>query len=239
MKTVVFSGPTLRGEDRDEALGFDWRGPAAQGDVYRAALEGPAAIGVIDGYFETVPAVWHKEVLWAMSRGVRVYGAASMGALRAAELAHFGMVGVGEVFEAFRDGALEDDDEVAVLHGPADDGYRPLSEAMVNVRATLRRAVSEAVIPEATAARLADLAKRAFYQDRSFQRLLREGAGLDGVDALRAWLPGGRVDQKRLDARRLLARLDADRDAPAFEASFTFEHTDAWEAMRRALRAAA
>lgn len=239
MKTIVFTGPTLRSEDLAPHLGFDWRGPAAQGDVYRAALEAPAAIGVVDGYFETVPAVWHKEILWAMSRGVRVYGAASMGALRAAELSHYGMVGVGEIFEAFASGALEDDDEVAVLHGPAEDGYRSLSDAMVNVRATLRRAAAGGVIPEATAARLTELAKRTFYQERSIQRALREGADLDGIDALKRWLPTGRVDQKRIDARALLARLDQDRNAAAAEPSFAFEHTDAWEAMRRAISAAA
>lgn len=239
MKTVVFSGPTLRREDLDDSLGFEWRGPAAQGDVYRAALEGPAAIGIIDGYFETVPAVWHKEVLWAMSRGVRVYGAASMGALRAAELCAFGMVGVGEVFEAFRDGALEDDDEVAVLHGPADDGYRSLSDAMVNIRATLRRAVADSIVPEGTAASLVACAKATFYQSRSLRDAMARCAHLDGIEALRAWLPTGRVDQKRLDGQRLLARMTADRGAPAHTAAFDFEVTDAWEAMRRAVAAAA
>ncbi len=239
MKTIVFTGPTLRGEDLAPTYNFEWRGPATQGDVYRAALEAPSAIGLVDGYFETVPAVWHKEILWAMSRGVRVYGAASMGALRAAELAHYGMVGVGDVFEAFRDGALEDDDEVAVLHGPAEDGYRPLSDAMVNVRATLKRAAAEGVVPVATAASLVTLSKRTFYQERSFGRVIREGADLDGIDALQRWLPHGRVDQKRIDARALLTRLDCDRYAPAPEASFCFEHTDAWEAMCRAFKAAA
>src|SRR5688572_32760283 len=51
--------------------------------------------------------------------GVRVFGAASMGALRAAELQPFGMIGVGQVFQAYRRGHLTDDDEVAVAHGPA------------------------------------------------------------------------------------------------------------------------
>ena len=102
---------------------------------------GPLAIGLIDGYFERVPAVWHKEILWALSQGIHVFGSASMGALRAAELAPFGMIGVGAIFEAYRDGILEDDDEVAVAHGPADTGYRAGSDAMVNIRATLARAV--------------------------------------------------------------------------------------------------
>jgi hypothetical protein len=65
--------------------------------LYRAALAHPAAIGVIDGYFEVVPTVWHKEILWAMAQGIHVFGAASIGALRAAELDSFGMRGVGRL----------------------------------------------------------------------------------------------------------------------------------------------
>ena len=48
--------------------------------------------------------------------------------------------GVGRIFEAFRDGVLEDDDEVAVVHGPPETGYLALSEPMVNIRGTLGRA---------------------------------------------------------------------------------------------------
>jgi len=51
------------------------------------------------GYFEIVPTVWHKEILWAMDRGIHVYGGASIGALRAAELADFGMTGIGQIYE--------------------------------------------------------------------------------------------------------------------------------------------
>ena len=114
--------------------------PAGVGDIARAVRRGPRAIALIDGMFERVLPVWHKEILWAMARGVHVFGAASMGALRAAELHAFGMQGVGRIFEAYRYGELEADDEVAVLHGPADLGFVAVTEALVNVRATLRRA---------------------------------------------------------------------------------------------------
>jgi len=84
----VFCGPThVAAGDLDP--GWVLLPPAEQGDVYRAAARKPDAIGIVDGRFQDVPAVWHKEVLWAMSRGIPVYGAASMGALRAAELAAF------------------------------------------------------------------------------------------------------------------------------------------------------
>ena len=115
--------------------------PAGNGDVLRAALRRPRAIALVDGVFERVPAVWHKEILFALSEGIHVYGASSMGALRAAELDRFGMRGVGEVYRAYADGTLEDDDEVAVAHGDADHGFAAVSDAMVDVRATLDAAV--------------------------------------------------------------------------------------------------
>ena len=147
MSLFVFLGPTLPLAEARAVLDATYLPPVSQGDVYRASLERPSAIGIIDGYFERVPAVWHKEILWAMSQGIHVFGAASTGALRAAELAPYGMVGVGAIFEAFRTGVLEDDDEVAVVHGAEDTGYRSLSEAMVNVRATLGHAEAAGLIP--------------------------------------------------------------------------------------------
>ena len=91
--------------------------------------------------FESVGAVWHKEILLALQDGIAVYGASSMGAIRAAELAPFGMVGVGAIYEAYCDGRYTDDDEVALLQGPATFGYPAMSEAMVNIRATVARAL--------------------------------------------------------------------------------------------------
>src|SRR4030095_14461617 len=134
MSIVVFAGPSIKRADT-AAPGVEFLPPAAEGDMYRAAWQGPRAIGLIDGYFEAQPAVWHKEILWAMSEGIHVFGAASMGALRAAELWSFGMIGVGAIFRAYRRGIINDDAEVAVLHGPAELGYPSVSEGLVNVRA--------------------------------------------------------------------------------------------------------
>ena len=179
--------------------------------------------------------MWHKEILFALSKGIRVLGASSMGALRAAELHDFGMIGVGRIFEDYRDEVLRDDDEVAVQHGPAELGYPALSEAMVNVRATLDRAVRESVIEKVTGDRLATLAKAIFYQERTWDRVLDAGS-VDGLPkaelaALRAWLPDGRIDLKREDARAMLRRMtdSLDRSEDAMEADFTFEWTEMWD----------
>src|SRR5246127_762709 len=132
MIAIVFSGPSLPPSKAPFVPEVEWRPPVRQGDLYKAALGRPALIGIIDGTFELVPTVWHKEILWAMTQGIHVYGSASIGALRAAELHQFGMKGVGQIFAAYRDGILIDDDEVAVLHGPQELGYPAVTEAMVN-----------------------------------------------------------------------------------------------------------
>jgi hypothetical protein len=242
MKALVFVGPTLEAHVIPEILDADVAGPVRFGDVYRAVLQGRRAIAIIDGYFEHVPAVWHKEILWAMSEGVHVLGASSMGALRAAELHVFGMVGIGSTYEAFRSGTLEDDDEVAVAHASAENQYRSLSDAMVNIRATLDAAVNLSVIGDATRNVLIEVAKRTFYARRSYARVMEEATalGADGAEilALRNWLPRGKVDQKREDAVALLKHLrDWMTQTPVPKrVNYRFEATDSWhEATRLAL----
>ena len=237
MKVVVFLGPSLPLDEAGRILDATFLPPAAQGDVLRAALAEPKIIGIIDGYFERVPAVWHKEILFAMSLGIHVFGAASMGALRAAELAEFGMEGVGRIYRQFATGELDADDEVAVAHEPAEERYRSSSEALVNIRATLAAACAAQQISADTAARLIAVTKASFYPDRYYPRLLaaaREaGASSEELGRLEAFLPTGRVDQKRLDAIELLEVM-RERLVPGLTAkrvAYHFEHTDAWEHM--------
>ncbi|HEX6608754.1 MAG TPA: TfuA-like protein [Chloroflexia bacterium] len=238
MTVYIFTGPTLAPAAARQELDAVYLPPVAQGDVYQAARRRPQAIGIIDGFFDSVPAIWHKEILWAMREGIHVFGSASMGALRAAELAAFGMEGVGAIFAAYQSGALEDDDVVAVIHGPAESGYRPLSVALVNIRATLHAAAAGGIIVPATAVALERLAKDLFYPERTYPRLLgaAAGHGLPAADlaALRAWLPGGQVDQKAEDARAML-RVIRERLAAGMapkQVYYHFEHTVFWDQAR-------
>ena len=243
MTTCVFVGPTLPLPEGRAVLDALYLPPARQGDVYRAVVRHrPHAVGIIDGYFQQVASVWHKEILWAMAEGVHVFGCSSMGALRAAELAPFGMRGVGRIFEAYRDGRLppydaepfEDDDEVAVMHGAAEAGFVPLSEAMVNIRCTLASAAEVGLITPATRDTLARLGKGLFYPDRSYRRLLALGAqrGLSTMelDALGAWLVTGAVNQKRADALTMLTTMRefiASDPGPA-RVDYVFEASAMW-----------
>jgi len=242
MTSFVFVGPTLPAAEVAGTGDVVCLPPVAQGDLYRAARRRPRAIGIIDGYFSGAPSVWHKEILWAISQGVPVFGSASMGALRAAELHRFGMRGVGRIFEAFRDGALEDDDEVAIVHGPAELGYIQASEAMVNIRETLARAEVEGVLAAPSRRALEAFGKSLFFTQRNWEALL-EGAARLGVAeselaALSDFLPLGRVDQKRADALEMLAAMRGPTDDLESERpKFNFEWTHFWDEFVRSSEA--
>lgn len=203
---LVFVGPSLHGVTLPIPPELELRPPAAKGDVSRAVEEGADVIGLVDGYFETTAAVWHKEILYALTRGTRVFGAASIGALRAAECAAFGMVGVGAIYEAYAAGRIEDDAEVALLHAPGELGYAPLSEPMVNVRATLGYLRQLGVVGERQAAALLETASSIFYKERTWAAIVaRSALPLSEIVRLGPLIQQHRVDQKRLDAQALLA----------------------------------
>ena len=242
MRVVAFLGPTLGAEAAQAILPCEVRPPVRRGDIAALMDDPPDAIAIVDGYFEQVPSVWHKEILFALAAGVKVAGAASMGALRAAELAQFGMVGVGRVFEAFRAGRFapfadpfEDDDEVAVVHGPAELGY-PASDALVDMRASFAAAVEAGVIDADVAAALVGVAKSVFFKERTHAAVLAKaaeaGVAAARCEALGGWLADHAVRQKREDAVALLEGLAAGRlmfEVPAFR----FEPTLLWERWHR------
>jgi hypothetical protein len=246
VKVVVFLGPTLDLATARSHLDATFLPPVAHGDFIRVAAERPKAIGIIDGYFDHTPAVWHKEVLWAIAHRIPVFGAASIGALRACELGPFGMIGVGEIFRAFQQGELEDDDEVAVAHLSGERGFETVSEALVNIRCTMKLAVSSGAASASFAEQLVSIAKNLHYTDRSWERVLagctEYGTSRETVDTFAHWLNTGRVDQKRLDAIALLSvmsRLLSNGWRPD-PPDFRFNNTNAWQAaVLRLIRAAA
>ncbi len=234
MSVIVFAGPSLRQEDHEQYSSFSFLPPVAQGDLYRAAqARRPEAIGIIDGYFDGMPAVWHKEILWALDRGIAVLGAASMGALRGAELHAFGMRGIGSIFEDYRDEVLTDDDEVALVHGPAEAGFVALSEPMVNIRATVKKAGSCGILDDQMSEKLIGIAKAQFYQDRTWKSVLAAAAGIldpDPLTTFSEWLPDNKIDQKRLDALALLEALSSkETRSSSIDRDWYFEWTDMWQ----------
>jgi hypothetical protein len=196
---VAFAGPSLPPEDRGGFAGVAWRPPAAAGDLLR--LDGGASLTIclIDGYFDHRPAVRHKEILLLLSEGVRILGASSIGALRAAEMGSFGLIGIGGVCRAYRDGRICGDDEVALVHAGEEWGWRALSVPLVDVRASLCRALRMRLIDKSEAVAVREAAQGIYYVDRTWQAIL---AALPQRlrDRTRALLPVAALSVKRLDA---------------------------------------
>jgi hypothetical protein len=211
---LAFLGPSLSWAEAERlAPGVVLLPPASLGDVISAVVRyQPHAIALIDGNFLQTMAVFHKELIDAMARGVWVIGASSMGALRAAECADFGMIPVGSIAHDFLTGRHTDDDEVALVHADEDSGFRPLSTAMVEVRATLAAAVVAGVLDDDEAATLVAMQKQRWFPERALAGVVTDaqealGVGGERLAALRNFVRLGRVDVKGDDARLALQVL--------------------------------
>lgn len=213
---LLFVGPSLHGvafDPGDVAI----HGPVEMGDIERAVAAGALAIGIVDGHYQQIGAVWHKEILFALAAGVTIFGAASMGALRAAECEAFGMVPVGAIATRYCTGELFDDADVALTNAPAELGFAPLTEPIVDIEATLAHLQAHHLVTDAESDAIRSAARAIFFADRTIDAIF---AALGGsrAGALRALYLTHRISQKAADALELLATMKAfsrtERTAP-------------------------
>jgi len=216
MTSVIFLGPTLSVSDARAILpDAIFLPPLGQSELISAvSAYNPDVVGIIDGVFFQNQSVWHKEILHTLSLGVRVYGASSMGALRAAETHSFGMIGVGEVYKMFTEEGCLDDDEVALAHGDERDGYNKVSEPMVNIRFTLSSPFAKDRIVRATREKCVSIAKGIYFPERTIPRILSEleKSHVDGhiLVQVKDLFANHYVDIKAEDAKVLLRRIQSE-----------------------------
>jgi len=200
-KIIVFLGPSLERAAAEKILAAEYREPAKRGDILLAVSCGATIICLIDGVFHQDCAVAHREILHATKKGIRVVGASSMGALRAAEMDTLGMIGIGEIYQKYKSGELESDDEVALVFDP--ESGLSLSEPLINIRYTLKKAQECGIITPATHDLLLTTARSVFYPQRTYSRIVSAaGTSLDAETRERflLWVEKGQCDQKREDA---------------------------------------
>jgi hypothetical protein len=205
-KIIVFLGPSLDLAAAEKILPAEYCHPAKRGDLLAAVHDGATIIGLVDGVFHQESAVAHREILTAIKKGVRVVGASSMGALRAAEMDTLGMVGIGEIYRMYKSGELESDDEVALVFDPSSG--LALSEPLINIRFTLKRAKDEGIINSLVHDALLTSARSLFYPKRTYRAIVTcAGDTIDEKTRSRflSWVITGACDQKREDA---VAALD-------------------------------
>jgi hypothetical protein len=200
-RIIVFLGPSLDRGSAEKILPAEYRPPARRGDILAAALDGADVICLIDGVFHQDSSVGHREILSVLKSGIRVIGASSMGALRAAELDTLGMQGVGEIYNMYKCGELVSDDEVALVFDP--ETGLSLSEPLINIRCTLKNALCDDIIDAPAYSALLNAAQSVFYPSRTYPAVIdAAGQTVDPRMAERfsAWVKDNACDQKREDA---------------------------------------
>ena len=211
VKIIVYTGLSL---PFDEAKGIlestenievVYKRPIKRGDLSLALKEHPDIIAIIDGVFHQSSAVGHKEILNVIKNGVKVYGASSMGALRASELDSLGMIGVGYVYTQYATGKVDSDDDVAVMLDS--ESLEALSEPLINMKYVFTNAVDENIISESEKDELLNIAKKTYYPQRNYAQTLSESS-LDEdkksqlIDFIRT-----SPDIKKEDAKELLKTI--------------------------------
>ena len=211
VKIIIYTGLSLPFDEAKEILDSKdnieviYKRPIQRGDLAQALKENPNIIGIIDGVFHQNSAVGHKEILSVLKKGIEVYGASSMGALRASELDTLGMVGIGYVYNQYASGEVDSDDDVAVMLDS--QTLEPLSEPLINMKYVFENAVAENILTLAEKDELLAIGKRTFYPKRNYAQTLKESSLDDTkkgelIDFIRK-----SKDIKKEDAKDLLRHI--------------------------------
>jgi TfuA protein len=218
-KPIIFVGPSLSLQKARKIFDADYRGPAKKGDLLVLSASSlislknqPNAInfvGLIDGLFLQDYPPTPIEVFQLLSnKNFRVVGGASIGALRAVELEKFGMVGIGKVFELFKNGTTNADDEVAVTFDLG-DGVSIQSEAMIDIRFNLFIAHKKNIITKRTKHIIAKTAKSIYFPYRNYSNIIEETRTKypelsRELDSFSSYINHHRLSLKEIDAIKVI-----------------------------------
>lgn len=193
-ETVVFLETSLTHQEAMELLPDAKYLPSIKkGDVLKSIKDGFKRIVIIDGNFSWIASVWHKEILIALDCGVEVFGAASIGALRAAELDVFGMRGHGCIYEMYKNEEIDGDDEVAITYSKYNNDQ---TIPLINIRLTFER------IDIHDKQEILDSIRSIFYAERTWDKVAQHIS-----DELYHLIKSNYVDAKNEDAKSLLLYL--------------------------------
>lgn len=214
VRIIVYAGLSLHFDEAKEILDSHddvevvYKRPIQRGDLSLALRQKPDIIAIIDGVFHQNSAVGHKEILNALDKDIKVYGASSMGALRASELDSLGMVGVGYVYSKYASGEVDSDDDVAVMLDS--ETLEALSEPLINMRYVFDNAVCESIITENEKDELLAIAKRTFYPKRNYAQTLAESSLDDDKKGELINFIRESKDIKKEDAKELLYLIESE-----------------------------
>ncbi len=210
-KVIIYTGLSLSFDESKEIFDSSadaeviYERPIKRGDLNLAIKKHPDIIGIIDGVFHQNSAVGHKEILNAINSGIDVFGASSMGALRASELDTLGMTGIGYCYQQYASGAIDSDDEVAVMLDS--ESLEALSVPLINMRYIFDNATSENIITKKEKDELLSIAKKTYYPKRNYSLVLNESDLDDDKKGLLINFIRESEDIKKEDAKLLLKHI--------------------------------
>lgn len=212
-KPIVYLGPTLSREKAIKILDADYRDPAKKGDFLMLSQDSDEKkyVGFVDGVFlhDYPPSpieVYHL----ATRKNIELIGASSLGALRAVELEKFGMKGIGKIFQLYKNGIINADDEVAVTFTRENNILQ--SEAMIDIRFNLFLAYKKGIITNQTKKRIAKIAKNIYFPFRNYEDIIkltqRQFPSIyNELESFRSYILKNRDSLKARDAIKLLKYL--------------------------------
>jgi len=210
-KIIIFTGPSLHPDEARAILDADYRPPIKRGDITTALQDDPDIISIIDGVFHQQPAVSHREILDALKKGVIIVGGASMGALRASELDDFGMIGIGYVYNQYKTGLIESDDDVAIVINPLN--LEQLSDSLVSMEYNFKMMLDKGLISKNEFNMLFKTAKSIFYPKRTYDLVFKTtDIGKAKIKELKKFLDEYGIDIKRQDAVDVIKYIKCMKD---------------------------
>jgi hypothetical protein len=221
---TIFAGPSLVHSPIGAAGSHLCVPPIRDGDLSAllASATPPAIVLMIDGYFGAGQAVTLTEVRTVIESGVRLYGCASMGALRAVEAHPWGMVGLGRIYASYLTGERTEDENVALTH---DEDYNALTAPMVNVD-ELCTLLTTLGTPSAELDQFRRGVRSLYYADRSFSGIRSVARQVldNGLDAALYYLEPERHwiwDAKRHDAENAIVEIVTGSPVPTVPVMLT------------------
>ena len=210
---IVFLGPSLKLEKAKNIINADFRPPAKKGDFIKLSLFADnRKVVLIDGVFLQDYPPTPIEVFQVIRKtNFKVYGASSIGALRAVELEKFGMEGIGKIFEFYKKDIINSDDEIAVTF---DSDYNLLSEAMIDIRYNIFLAWKRQIIDKETKQIMVKLAKSIYFPFRSYDNIIEKSLDMYSLHKksilnFKDYISNNRTSLKELDALRALTFISS------------------------------
>ena len=211
-KIKIYSGLTLdRATIAKHLPDADVGNPIQRGDIWRDIKNRTHVVLIIDGKFHHNLPVSINEIMDGLRCGIAIYGSSSMGALRAAELYPYGMVGHGKIFEFIKNDRYFRDDYLGQTFIEDKGVPREFSQSYIDLYFNMEALLLAHKISRVTFDAVTSLYRDLPYPSRNFATLKRS---IDKQDDEMKWaseaISQRMGSQKRADALSLLKFVKAE-----------------------------